>query len=69
MQDQIIARSRGAGVQPEVVRLASGLTPLYVPPIPPRGSVRCAACGHTYDGRGAVTAARECADFDNGTTD
>ena len=53
LQQQIEARARGAGQQPVVLRLSIGLTPQYVPPIAPPGSVRCVECGHTYRTGGA----------------
>lgn len=70
----LVLREARRGPAEAAVRLGIGLTPEYVPPIPPRTTSRplqamCAACGHIYKGPGAITTARECADLDTGTTD
>jgi hypothetical protein len=67
--------ARGKGVPERVGRIGLGLSPEYLPitslahPSLPRPGVACTSCGHVYDGPGAITAARECADLDTGTTD
>lgn len=54
--------ARATGSQERVVRISSGLTPVYVPV---SGRYVCEGCGHVWDSREAADA---CATYDD-TTD
>jgi hypothetical protein len=63
--------ARATGVPERAERVALGLTPVFVPPIPVREPVvvapyRCAACGKPCD---TFPRARACEDRDNAESD
>lgn len=62
--------ARAAGVPERAERVSLGLTPVHVPPIPPRlepaAPFECAACGKGCQSR---SEARACEDYDNAEGD
>lgn len=67
----VLELARATGRQEQVVRVSHGLPGEDGAHLPAPGTTRatCTACGHVYRGAGAVTAARECRDLDDGSTD